>query len=134
MTFTSVQFGTKLAKLQERGNFYASKIEDECKKLKELETELEKAQQSLAQKRKEIMDKKREDGNNNNPIAMQNKVKAMYIRLELLQKKQNEENDFNETLKQEINKLRREKNIYDNIHITLEDELEEKKDQVKKVL
>lgn len=51
-----------------------------------------------------------------------------------MKKKYNESLANNDTLKEQINHLRREKNIFDNIYVELKTELSEKKEQLKKVL
>ncbi|EAR98848.2 outer dynein arm docking complex protein, putative (macronuclear) [Tetrahymena thermophila SB210] len=131
--YGSQMIGSKIAKLQDTGNFYAKKIEQETVRLEHIEKEIEKTEKILQDKRKDIMNKKKSTSDSD-PYVLQKKIKSMHMKLDYLKKKYNESLANNDSLKDEINHLRREKNIFDNIYIELKQELHEKKEQLKKVL
>jgi chromosome segregation ATPase len=62
------------------------------------------------------------------PAVLQKKIKSMHLKLGFLKKKYNESLASNEEFKEQINHLRREKNIFDNIYVELKAELAEKKE------
>lgn len=66
--------------------------------------------------------------NENDPSVLAKRIRSMHMKLDYLKKKFNESLSSNETLKEAINHLRREKNIFDNIYLELKSELAAKKD------
>ncbi|KRW99182.1 hypothetical protein PPERSA_07425 [Pseudocohnilembus persalinus] len=109
-------------------------MENELKKMQEIEQEINKAQEILNQKRQEVMKKKKANGNNNDPRAQQAKIKSMHAKLDLLLIKQNESNAQNDKIKEDINQMRREKNIFDKIFQQSEIDIKEKKEKIKRIL
>lgn len=95
--------------------------------------EIEKTEKLLQEKRKETINRKK-NTSDNDPFVLDKKIRSMHLKLDYLKKKFNESLASNETLKQEINHLRNEKNIFDSIYVDLKLELAEKKEQLKKVL
>ncbi|EGR31722.1 hypothetical protein IMG5_103230 [Ichthyophthirius multifiliis] len=125
--------GSKIAKLQDTGNFYAKKILQETQRLELIEKEIEETDKIIQEKRR-IMIIKKKNQNNSDPYVLQKRIKSMVMKLDYLKKKYNESLATNNNIKEHINNLRREKNIFNNIHSELKIELNFKKEQLKQVL
>lgn len=68
----------------------------------------------LNEKRKNVMDKKR-SLNDDNPIRLEKRAKAMHLKIDNINNKYNFADATNRGLKDEINKFRREINLYKKI-------------------
>lgn len=124
--------GSKISKLQDTGVLFASKIKMEAERLKMLEEEIRQNERKLAEKRKEIIDQKLKKSNKD-PIILGKKLKQVQNDLEKQNIKFNETLAQNKLLREDINNLRQEKNIYKKIYKDLTRELE-KKEQLKFII
>jgi len=90
-----------------------------------LEEQIKLKEKQLKDKRDEILKaKKQRDGND--PVALTKKIKNLDLKLEKLRQKHNEALAYNVQLRDNINMLRNEKNIFDEIHENLRKELKDK--------
>ena len=82
-------------------------------------------EKQLKDKRDEILKaKKQKDGND--PVALTRKIRNLDQKLEKLRQKHNEALAYNVQLRDDINMLRNEKNIFEEIHANLKKELKDK--------
>ena len=79
-----------------------------------------------------MQSKKKLDGSD--PLVLQKKIKSHEIKLEKLKQKLNEGIAYNKNLREEINGLRREKNIFDKVYQQLKNEMDFKKDHLRKII
>ncbi|KAL4475444.1 hypothetical protein ABPG72_022079 [Tetrahymena utriculariae] len=120
---------SKIAKLQETGQTYCQKKEIERDRLEQLNEEIKEASIRLEEKRKEIMEKKRSP-KDDNPIRLEKKMKAMHLKIDNIRNKYNYADSQNRDLKEDINKLRREINLYKQIQKILSKRIQEAKKNV----
>lgn len=119
---TNAQTGSKIAKLQEKGTYYAKQIEIEAKKLHDLERQIEIVQHSIGDKRAKLQ---QVEGNASDSFGK--KIKQLERQLDKTLQKHNEILAENRQLKEEIDHLRRERVTFDKIYKKLEVELQDKK-------
>eukprot|EP01017_Pseudomicrothorax_dubius_P046534 TRINITY_DN8208_c0_g1_i13.p1 TRINITY_DN8208_c0_g1~~TRINITY_DN8208_c0_g1_i13.p1 ORF type:complete len:497 (-),score=164.38 TRINITY_DN8208_c0_g1_i13:95-1585(-) len=119
--------GSKISRLQETSKYYAQKIETEKKRLAELEEEIKRTEKILENRRKDL----RSDGKGS--VGLLNEIKSLEHQLEKALQKHNEAIAQNKTMREQIDALRRERVIYDNIYKQLEKELNEKKEELKEI-
>jgi len=127
-SLTNAQTGSKIAKLQEKGTYYAKQIEVEAKKLHDLERQIEFVQQSITDKRAKLQ---KVEGNSSDSLGKQ--IKQLERKLDKTLQKHNEILADNRQLKEEIDHLRRERVTFDKIYKKLEVELQEKKKTLQEV-
>lgn len=125
---SSIQGGNKdIIRLQEQGKIYVKKIENERRKIEDLDREILKYQEHI------IEQKKRLGGVNaatiNNQLV-QKQIKVLENRLDKSLLKFNEMLAQNKALRQKIDEYRRERVIFDSIYKKLERELHEKKKEM----
>jgi len=121
-SLTNAQTGSKIAKLQEKGTYYARQIEIEAKKLHDLERQIEIVNASISDKRAKLQ---KVEGNSSDSLGKQ--IKQLERKLDKTLQKHNEILADNRQLKEEIDHLRRERVTFDKIYKKLEVELQEKK-------
>jgi len=121
-SLTNAQTGSKIAKLQEKGTFYAKQIEVEAKKLNDLERQIQTMQKAIEEKREKL---RKVEGNSSESLAKE--IKKLERNLDKTLQKHNEILADNKQLKDEIDHLRRERVTFDKIYTKLEAELQEKK-------
>jgi len=121
-SMTNAQTGSKIAKLQEKGTFYAKQIEVEAKKLHDLERQIEIVQASINDKRAKLQ---KVEGTSSDSLGKE--IKKLERTLDKTLQKHNEILAENRQLKEEIDHLRRERVTFDKIYKKLEGELQEKK-------
>jgi len=121
-SLTNAQTGSKIAKLQEKGTYYARQIEIEAKKLHDLERQIDIVQTSIADKRSKLQ---KVEGNSSDSLGKQ--IKQLERKLDKTLQKHNEILADNRQLKEEIDHLRRERVTFDKIYKKLEVELQDKK-------
>ena len=117
---TSVQ----ISKLQDQADLYTRKIETEKRRVADLDKQ-------IAEMNQRIMEQRRQMGGVNaareNNQQTQRQIKILENRLEKALVKYNEALGKNKKLKEEIDSLRRERLVFNQIYKKLEKELEEKK-------
>eukprot|EP01017_Pseudomicrothorax_dubius_P019388 TRINITY_DN21310_c0_g1_i1.p1 TRINITY_DN21310_c0_g1~~TRINITY_DN21310_c0_g1_i1.p1 ORF type:complete len:201 (-),score=59.45 TRINITY_DN21310_c0_g1_i1:58-660(-) len=121
---TSKDANSKLSRLQDNSRYYAQKIETEKKRKEDLEAEIRRTEQILEERRKEMR------GEGKGSVTLTKDIKGMEIQLAKALAKLNESTATNRLLREEINTLRRERVIYDNIYKQIELELSEKKKEL----
>jgi chromosome segregation ATPase len=127
-SLTNAQTGSKIAKLQEKGTFYAKQIEVEAKKLHDLERQIEMVQESINEKRAKL---RKVEGNTSDSLGKD--IKKLERNLDKTLQKHNEILADNRQLKEEIDHLRRERVTFDKIYKKLEVELQSKKKTLNEV-
>jgi chromosome segregation ATPase len=114
----------QIAKLQDQGDMYFRKIEQEKRRIAELD------KQNVAM-RKEIDEQRKNMGGINaareNNQSVQKKIRQLENRLDKALVKFNEALAHNKSLREKIDNLRRERVVFDGIYKRLEKELHEKK-------
>ncbi|QDZ25392.1 outer dynein arm protein 1 [Chloropicon primus] len=124
---TSVQ----IAKLQDQADLYTRKIETEKRRVSELDKQ-------IAEMNQRIMEQRRQMGGVNaareNNQQTQRQIKILENRLEKALVKYNEALGKNKKLKEQIDSLRRERLVFDQIYKKLEKELEEKKREMANII
>jgi chromosome segregation ATPase len=121
-SMTNAQTGSKIAKLQEKGTFYAKQIEVEAKKLHDLERQIDIVQASVNDKRAKLQ---KVEGTSSDSLGKE--IKKLERTLDKTLQKHNEILAENRQLKEEIDHLRRERVTFDKIYKKLEGELQDKK-------
>lgn len=125
---TNAQTGSKIAKLQEKGTFYSKQIGIENKKLADLDRQIEFVQATINEKREKL---RKAEGKSSESLTKD--IKKLDRNLDKIQQRHNELLSDNRQLKDEIDRLRREKVTFDKISEQLDDDLKEKKDVLGKV-
>ena len=124
---TSVQ----ISKLQDQADLYTRKIETEKRRVADLDKQ-------IAEMNQRIMEQRRQMGGVNaareNNQQTQRQIKILENRLEKALVKYNEALGKNKKLKEEIDSLRRERLVFDQIYKKLEKELEEKKREMANII
>jgi chromosome segregation ATPase len=86
-------------------------------------------QVKIKQKRKELLNPEGGDA-----ITLQKKIKSYTYKLDKAMQKNNEAVAYNKRLKEEINELRNERKMFDNIYNHLKEELDKKKIELQDVI
>eukprot|EP01017_Pseudomicrothorax_dubius_P020237 TRINITY_DN2213_c0_g4_i3.p1 TRINITY_DN2213_c0_g4~~TRINITY_DN2213_c0_g4_i3.p1 ORF type:complete len:505 (+),score=148.89 TRINITY_DN2213_c0_g4_i3:42-1556(+) len=115
---------TKLARLQDMSLYYAQKIETEKKRKEDLGVEIDRTENILEERRKEMR------GEGKGFATLSKEIKAMELQLAKSLAKLNGATAKNRDLREQINSLRRERVIYDNIYKQIELELSERKKEL----
>ncbi|CDW83010.1 UNKNOWN [Stylonychia lemnae] len=123
--------GSQIAVLQKFGDNYAKRIEKEKKKLDELNTKIKDVQQKIETQRRLIKDNQGQKESNEDVAR---KIKSLENRLDKQLQKFNQAVAQNKNLREQIDALRRERVVFDNIYKKLETELKKKKDDMMKII
>lgn len=129
-----------IARLQDQGDSYSRKIKQEKQRVEDLDLQIIEVQKHIEEKRKTINNSKEKKESNQAVIT---KIKKTEHKLDKTLQKYNEAVAENKHLRDEIDALRREKKVFENIFTGLEEEFkareqekemlkEEKKQAVKK--
>ncbi|CAK4677789.1 hypothetical protein LEN26_010203 [Aphanomyces euteiches] len=108
----------KLKRLQKQSTSYANKIEQEKRTIKKLEETLALRQRELQNVREENVKKDKVES----AAAATRRVRALENRLEISLVKKNEVESINKHLRQQIDKVRRDRIVFDGIYKKLERE------------
>eukprot|EP00825_Cyclidium_porcatum_P005852 TRINITY_DN12877_c0_g1_i2.p1 TRINITY_DN12877_c0_g1~~TRINITY_DN12877_c0_g1_i2.p1 ORF type:complete len:278 (-),score=75.11 TRINITY_DN12877_c0_g1_i2:14-847(-) len=127
------QTGSRIAKMQETGYYYAKKMEQDAKSLQALEIEISKLERQIAKKRADLLQKKKTD-NENDPYILSGKIKAMKQQIDGLEVNYNDQLAEIEGIKQKVNQARKEKNFYDKIFAQMKVDLEIKKQKSNNII
>lgn len=122
---------TEIAKLQEQGDNFARKIEIEKRKIADLDSKISLMTEKLKAQREAIGGKQ---GAKETNEGIARKIKSLENKLDKSLQKYNEAIAHNKQLREQIDKLRRERVVYDSIYKKLEEELQSKKDEMKAVV
>lgn len=112
---------SEIARLQEQGDVYVRKIEIEKKKISELDQKLVGVQEKIKQQRANMGGA---HGAKETSEGIARKIKGLENKLDKSLQKYNEAVAHNKQLREQIDKLRRERVVYDNIYKKLEEELQ----------
>eukprot|EP00742_Colponemidia_sp_Colp-10_P000533 GILJ01000580.1.p1 GENE.GILJ01000580.1~~GILJ01000580.1.p1 ORF type:complete len:574 (-),score=156.25 GILJ01000580.1:1098-2819(-) len=122
---------SQLAKLQDLGESYARKIDSEKMKVDDLDKNIKIMQQK-------ILEQKQKMGGVNaaqeNHAQITKQIRILENRLDKALQKFNEAIAHNKKLREQIDSLRRERVIFDNIYKKLEKELHEKKKEMANII
>jgi chromosome segregation ATPase len=129
--YDSVSAQAQIAKLQDTGDMYTRKIELEKRRIQELDKQMEVMHKKIWDQRQKMggINASRE---NNQAIAKQ--IQILENRLDKALKRYNEALANNKRLRENIDNLRRERLVYDQIYKKLEKELAEKKKEMARII
>jgi len=129
--YDSVSAQAQIAKLQDTGDMYTRKIELEKRRIEELDRQMEIMHKKIWEQRQKMggINASRE---NNQAIAKQ--IQILENRLDKALKKYNEALANNKRLRENIDNLRRERLVFDQIYKKLEKELAEKKKEMARII
>ena len=121
----------QIAKLQDQSELYLRKISKEKEKIKTLNEQIEAINVKLLDQRK-VMGGVNAFKQNNQ--AVQKKIRLLENRLDKALVKFNEALAYNTQLRSQIENLRRERSVFDEIYKKLERELQEKKSKMEEII
>jgi len=129
--YDSVSAQAQIAKLQDTGDMYTRKIELEKRRIEELDKQMDMMQKKIWDQRQKMggINASRE---NNQAIAKQ--IQILENRLDKALKRYNEALANNKRLRENIDNLRRERLVFDQIYKKLEKELAEKKKEMARII
>jgi len=129
--YDSVSAQAQIAKLQDTGDMYTRKIELEKRRIEELDKQMETMHKKIWEQRQKMggVNASRE---NNQAIAKQ--IQILENRLDKALKRYNEALANNKQLRENIDNLRRERLVFDQIYRKLEKELAEKKKEMARII
>lgn len=110
-----------IARLQDQGDTYSRKIKFEKQRVQDLDTQISEVQKLIEEKRKNLNTNKEKKESNQAVIT---KIKKTEHKLDKTLQKYNEAIAQNKHLRDEIDALRREKKVFENIYTSLEQEYE----------
>lgn len=119
---------TEIARLQEQGDNFAIKIEIEKKKIADLDQKISLMTEKLKAQREAIGGAQ---GAKETNEGIARKIKSLENKLDKSLQKYNEAIAHNKQLREQIDKLRKERVVYDNIYKKLEEELQARKEEMK---
>lgn len=122
---------TEIARLQEQGDNFARKIEIEKKKIAELDQQILTMSTKLKEQREAIGGAQ---GAKETNEGIARKIKSLENKLDKSLQKYNEAIAHNKQLREQIDKLRKERVVYDSIYKKLEEELQSKKEEMKQIV
>ena len=103
---TNAATGSQIARLQDQGDAYAKKIQQEQKKLEELDLQIVQVQQKIKEQRAAMGGAK---GSKETNESIGKKIKGLENKLDKALQKYNEAIAHNKQLREQINALRRER-------------------------
>jgi len=129
--YDSVSAQSQIAKLQDAGDMYTRKIELEKRRIEELDKQMEIMHKKIWEQRQKMggINASRE---NNQAIVKQ--IQILENRLDKALKKYNEALANNKKLRENIDNLRRERLVFDQIYNKLEKELGDKKKEMARII
>ena len=129
--YDSVSAQAQIAKLQDTGDMYTRKIELEKRRIEELDKQMEIMHKKIWEQRQKMggVNASRET---NQAIAKQ--IQILENRLDKALKRYNEALANNKRLRENIDNLRRERLVFDQIYRKLEKELAEKKKEMARII
>ena len=129
--YDNVSAQAQIAKLQDTGDMYTRKIELEKRRIDELDKQMQLMHKKIWEQRQKMggINASRE---NNQAIAKQ--IAILENRLDKALKKYNEALAHNKKLRENIDNLRRERLVFDQIYKKLEKELAEKKKEMARII
>ena len=129
--YDNVSAQAQIAKLQDTGDMYTRKIELEKRRIDELDKQMQLMHKKIWEQRQKMggINASRE---NNQAIAKQ--IAILENRLDKALKKYNEALAHNKKLRENIDTLRRERLVFDQIYKKLEKELAEKKKEMARII
>eukprot|EP01016_Furgasonia_blochmanni_P050437 TRINITY_DN7795_c0_g1_i3.p1 TRINITY_DN7795_c0_g1~~TRINITY_DN7795_c0_g1_i3.p1 ORF type:complete len:638 (-),score=166.91 TRINITY_DN7795_c0_g1_i3:150-2063(-) len=125
----NVVSSSKIEKLQELGNIYAKKIEIEQKRQNDLLREIEITKSAMQERQSSHMNADGVDAG-----TLQKKIKLLDHKLEKTLQRHNQALAQIRELEEEINSLRRDRVIYDNVYKKLEKELKLKESELQRCI
>ena len=128
---TSKRIVSQIGELQKFGDNYAKRIEKEKKKLDDLNSKIKDVQEKIEEQR-HIIRSNQGDKESNEDVAR--KIKSLENKLDKQLQKYNQAVAQNKHLREQIDALRRERVVFDNIYKKLEGELEDKKDKMMQII
>ena len=120
-----------ITKLQDQGDMFTRKIEEEKRKIDDLQGKIDTLVSKSREQRKKMggINAARE-----NQIQVNKRLKVLENRLDQSMIKYNESVSKNKALREDINESRRQRLVYDGVYKKLEQELAEKKHKMAKII
>ena len=115
-----------IARLQDQGDTYSRKIKQEKQRVEDLDSQIAEVQKLIDEKRKNITSRKEKKESNQ---AVLTKIKKTEHKLDKTLQKYNEAVAENKQLRDNIDALRREKKVFENIYKSLEEEFAAKENE-----
>lgn len=128
---TNIGLESEIARLQEQGDAYVRKIEFEKKKIQELDGKIATVHERINLQRANMGGV---HGAKETSESISRKIKSLENKLDKSLQKYNQAVAQNRQLREQIDKLRKERVVYDNIYKKLEEELQQKKFQMKEII
>jgi chromosome segregation ATPase len=128
---TNAATSSQIARLQDQGDAYLRKIQEETAKIDNLDSEIAEVQKKIELQRTTISGANGVKETNDGIVR---KIKSLENKHDKAQQKLNEAIAHNKSLRNDIDKLRKERVVYDKIYQKLEDELEHKTKEMKSVV
>lgn len=128
---SSTTSAAQISRLQDQADMYSRKIENEKRRIDEMDKQIEKIQENILQQRREMGGVNASRDNNK---AIQKQIRMLENRLDKALVKFNEALGYNKKLRETIDNLRRERVVFDGIYKKLERELEEKKNEMAQII
>jgi len=122
---------SNITRLQDVGDNYSKKIEIEKKRMEDLDREISLLETKIAAQRQQMGGS---SGIKESNEMINKKIKSLENKLDKSLQKYNEAVANNKQLREQIDQLRRERKVYDNIYSKLESELMDKKREMKEVI
>mmetsp|Transcript_28641 Transcript_28641/g.50928 ORF Transcript_28641/g.50928 Transcript_28641/m.50928 type:complete len:511 (-) Transcript_28641:35-1567(-) len=128
---TNAATSSQIARLQDQGDAYLRKIQEETSKIEDLDEQIKEVQKKIENQRKTISGA---NGVKETNEGILRKIRSLENKHDKAQQKLNEAVAHNKSLRNEIDKLRRERVVYDKIYQKLEEELENKTKEMKSIV
>ncbi|KRW99571.1 hypothetical protein PPERSA_13151 [Pseudocohnilembus persalinus] len=129
--------GSKISRLQETGLYFKNKIKQENAQLQQLEKEIKDAEENLVNLRKQLMEQRKSNREKddtklhvteqNDPNILNTKITSIKRKINTQNVKLNESISKNRDLKNEVNRLREEKEICEQVLQKLHADLQKNK-------
>ena len=126
-----VSLGNFFNRLQDQANMYVAKIENERKKIEEIDKSILKYQEKIIDQNTRLGGLNASQVNN---LMIQKQIKVLENRLDKSLMKFNETLAQNKILRKKIDEYRRERVVFDGIYKKLERELHEKKKEMTAII
>jgi hypothetical protein len=121
----------RLQKLHDQGDHYANSIEFERRNIQTMEEQIQIMKNKVLQQRRDMGGVNASKENN---YMIQKQIRILENRLEKALVKFNEAIAHNKTLRDEIDDLRSERKVYENIYRKMERELQERKQKMAEII
>lgn len=124
---------TSITALQQEGDYFQAKYQAERQQIEDLDKEIQLLEAQILEQRKPKSPKNKENGRTTRRTT-QKMIRMLENRLDKANVKFNEALGHNKKLRESIDKLRLDRQVFDQIHNKLQSDLEMKKEQMSKIM